>query len=207
MSRELILYGLGEHGRVVLDTALELGWTVLGFADDIGPSRDVPGFPHLGPFEEACARYPGASWHVAIGTNAARDQAMGRVRLQTGHEPVSLIHPKAWVSGHAVIGPGSWVAPMAVVATASVLGAGCIVNHGASIDHDAQLGVCVHVAPGARLPGRITLGDRVFVGCGASFVPGIRVGADAVVGAGAVVIKDVQEGVTVVGNPARPLGS
>lgn len=209
MKGDLILYGLGEHGRVVLDTALELGWSVLGFADDLDLELVMPvqGFPHLGNFEEALERYPDAQWHISIGTNRGRQDVMDKVSLRTGKKLVSLIHPRAWVSPRAHLAPGCWIAPMALVAVDAQLGAGCLVNHGASVDHDAVLGTCVHVAPGARLPGRITLGDRAFIGCGASFVPGVSVGADAVVGAGAVVTKDVPDGVTVVGNPARLIGS
>lgn len=43
------------------------------------------------------------------------------------------------------------------------------------------------------------------IGAGAVILPGVRIGAGAMVGAGAVVTRDVPAGVTVVGNPARPL--
>lgn len=43
------------------------------------------------------------------------------------------------------------------------------------------------------------------IGAGAVILPGVRIGTGAMVGAGAVVTRDVPAGVTVVGNPARPL--
>lgn len=45
------------------------------------------------------------------------------------------------------------------------------------------------------------------IGVNATLLPGVDVGANALVGAGAVVTKDVPEGVVVVGNPARIIGS
>lgn len=45
------------------------------------------------------------------------------------------------------------------------------------------------------------------IGGGATLLPGVRVGAGATVGAGAVVTKDVPSGATVVGNPAKVIGT
>lgn len=53
----------------------------------------------------------------------------------------------------------------------------------------------------------ITIGANVWIGGGAIILPGITVGDDAIIGAGAVVTRDVAAGVTVAGNPARPLGA
>jgi len=44
------------------------------------------------------------------------------------------------------------------------------------------------------------------LGSGAVILGGVRIGAGALIGAGAVVTRDVSAGVTVAGNPARPLG-
>lgn len=44
------------------------------------------------------------------------------------------------------------------------------------------------------------------IGSGATILPGVTIGERAMIGAGSVVIKDVPDNVTVVGNPARPVG-
>ena len=51
----------------------------------------------------------------------------------------------------------------------------------------------------------ITIGANVWIGGAAILLPGVTIGDDAVIGAGAVVTRDVPPGVTVAGNPARPL--
>lgn len=49
--------------------------------------------------------------------------------------------------------------------------------------------------------------NRASIGSNATILPGIRIGHDALVGAGAVVTKDVEPGTTVVGNPAKVIGT
>jgi maltose O-acetyltransferase len=51
----------------------------------------------------------------------------------------------------------------------------------------------------------VSIGRNVWIGGGAIILPGVKVGDDAVIGAGAVVTRDVSAGVTVAGNPARPI--
>lgn len=52
-----------------------------------------------------------------------------------------------------------------------------------------------------------SIGDNVFIGAGARVLGDITIGDSAVIGANAVVIHNVSPGTTVVGIPARPVGS
>lgn len=47
--------------------------------------------------------------------------------------------------------------------------------------------------------------QKVSIGANSTILPGITIGKGARIGAGAVVTKDVAPGITVVGNPARPI--
>jgi maltose O-acetyltransferase len=53
----------------------------------------------------------------------------------------------------------------------------------------------------------IAIGNDAWLGGGSIVLPGVSVGEAAVVGAGSVVTRDVPPGVTVAGNPARPIGA
>lgn len=83
----------------------------------------------------------------------------------------------------------------------------------------AQIGPCVQVLAadhprdaekrraGLEYGKPIKIGANVWIGGGAIILPGVTIGDDAIVGAGAVVTRDVAAGVTVAGNPARPIRS
>lgn len=106
-------------------------------------------------------------------------------------------------------------------------GPGCFVNYNCVFLDVAEirLGARVQVGPGVQLltadhprdaarratgeeSGRpIRIGDDVWIGAGALVLPRVTVGDGAILGAGAVVTRDVAPGVTVVGNPARPVGT
>lgn len=65
-------------------------------------------------------------------------------------------------------------------------------------------------APGVKCNGNVVIEDHAYIGAGAVIKQGkpgepLVIGRGAVVGMGAVVTKSVPPGVTVVGNPARPL--
>lgn len=87
-----------------------------------------------------------------------------------------------------------------------------------SIPPGWRIGNNVFIGPGARfandrkpnLQTKFTpmfgvVEDNVVIGMGALILAGIHIGSGAIIGVGAVVTHDVDPGVTVVGNPARPI--
>ena len=52
---------------------------------------------------------------------------------------------------------------------------------------------------------KVTVGDDVWIGYGAIILSGVTIGEGSVIAAGSVVTKNVAAGVTVIGNPARPI--
>lgn len=108
-------------------------------------------------------------------------------RFITGIE----IHPGATIGKRLFIDHGIGV----VIGETTIIGDDC------TIYHDVTLGG-KNGSNGKRHP---TLKDRVVVGAGAIVIGPLIIGSDVNIGAGSVVVKDVADGLTVVGNPARPL--
>jgi sugar O-acyltransferase (sialic acid O-acetyltransferase NeuD family) len=201
----LLIIGAGGQGKVVADTALLLGWQNIAFLDDHAATLASPlGLPIVGTLEDLEAHRAGFSSAIAaVGDAELRVELTARCR-RSGFDVVSVVHPMAYVSRFASIGPGCAAFAQSAINAGASLGAACIVNTAASVDHDCLIGEGVHICPGAHLAGSVRVGDRSWIGIGATIRQGITIGRDATVGAGAVVVADVPDGSTVMGVPARP---
>ena len=204
MSR-LAIFGASGHGQVVAEIAEELGWTVSFFDDGLTRGSSAGSWSVTGTFndfDDCSSLFEGI--FVAIGDNGVRLEKCHT--LLNYHVPfVTLIHPRAVISGSANLGEGSVVMPGVVIGYGAEIGRYSILNTGSTIDHHCALGDGVHVAPGANLAGDITVGKGCWIGVGASVRERITLGSNVIVGAGAAVVKNVAEGQTVVGCPAEIL--
>jgi sugar O-acyltransferase (sialic acid O-acetyltransferase NeuD family) len=147
-----------------------------------------------------------AAHDVAVGVQGPLRRAICDKLLARGASLPVIAHPAATIAKTAVIGTGTVLSAGVVVQQDARVGRFCILNTSCSIDHDNVVGDFVSISPGVHTAGGVTIADDVFLGVGAIIIVGVTVGSRAIVGAGAVVLRDVAAGVTVVGNPAKPLG-
>ena len=177
--------------RVELHGQHLLGVPVVGSDDDLVRLRDE-GFGHF-------------SVSVGGGDHPAIRKRLFELALGHGLLPLTVIHPEAICSPSATIGDGCQVFARAVIQASVRVAENAMINTGAVVEHDCQVSAHAHVAPGATLCGGVVVEEVAMIGAGAVVLPGRRIGAGAMVGAGSVVTRDVPAGVTVVGNPAKPL--
>ncbi len=202
--KNLLIWGAGGHGRVVLDVARSTGdFTALAFLDDKTQEYEVDGCPVVGGADDLVRLSKQYShFIISIGDNAARESCWHRA-LAVDIQAATLVHPSASISSTASIGAGSLIMPGAVINAGAVVGANCIINSGAIVEHDCRIGDHVHLSPRAVLGGAVKIGCRTHLGIGASVLPEVSIGGDCTVGAGAVVLHDLPPRVTAVGVPAR----
>lgn len=205
MTNALLVVGAGGHGKVVADSALEMGrWSRIGFVDDRSEHlRQVAGVPVIGRLADLeSLRDEWSAAVVAIGDARQRLEILRTIR-GLGFELPVIVHPSAVVSRWVTVGTGTVIFAKAAINAGTTIGDGCIVNTGATVDHDCQLGDGVHVCPGANLAGNVIVGTRSWIGIGSAIRQGISIGRDVMLGAGSVVVRDVPDEAMAYGVPAR----
>lgn len=193
------IYGAGGHGKVVLDAMQFSGMQYAGFVDD----KDISIWAGLSVYHLSDLDLEKSIYlHLAIGNCKTREAIV--TKLAKAHF-FTVSHPSAAIAKTATIGSGTFLAAHCVVAPDAIIGRHCIVNHAAVVDHDCIVGNFTHIAPQSSLGGGVKVGQGVFVGTGAVVLPGLTIEDYAVIGAGAVITKNVAAGLTLVGNPAKPI--
>jgi UDP-perosamine 4-acetyltransferase len=193
------IIGAGGHSKVIIQTAHAAGFVVTGIFDDNEQlhGKNLLDIPIIGKIAQSFeSPIPTI---IAIGSNSVRKQLADSIALPYA----TLIHPSAIIDPTVKLGEGTVVFAGTVIQVDAVIGRHVIVNTSASIDHDCFVGDFTHIAPGCNLCGNVKIGEGTLFGVGACSKPNICVGSWNVIGAGSVVVSDINNGMTVVGVPAK----
>lgn len=159
--RRLLILGAGGMGRMVQETALQLGYDDIAFLDDAKKERDVIG--KCCDYGEFLKFYDSAV--AAFGDNNMRLLWTERL-MEAGYQVPALVHPSAVVSPNAVVGRGCFILQRAVVNRGTVMEHAVLVNSGAVVDHDSYLGSGVHIGLGSVVKSNCTIAPGVKVEAG-----------------------------------------
>lgn len=147
---------------------------------------------------------------IAIANAAVREDISTRCQRDSVL-PYSVFASSAVFLDSNEIGPGSIFCSFSHLTSNARIGSHFHANIYSYVAHDCVVGNFVTLAPGAKINGNVVLEDGAYIGTGAIIKQGapgnpIIVGKGATVGMGAVVTRSVDAGVTVFGNPAKPMG-
>lgn len=208
------VFGASGCGRGVLpllraQLAKESSPWDLVFVDDNPPAAFLNGHRVLS-YDQWLAE-PATSRHIslAIANSTIREKLAARC-FADGIRFVEVRAVNVIKLDDVCLGEGAILCPFVTLTSNIRIGKHFHANLYSYVEHDCVIGDFVTFAPGVHCNGNIHIEDHVYIGAGAVIKQGLPgrpliIGRGAVVGMGAVVTKHVPAGVTVVGNPARPL--
>ncbi|MCX7559702.1 acetyltransferase [Sulfitobacter sp. F26204] len=199
------VYGASGCGRGIMPLLrAQHPRTELVFIDDGQAPSYVNGHDVI-PWAEFLKRQSGEK-AVSIAIAASKTRQTLAEKCSVAKVPLVEARAASVVQmDEVVIEEGACLSPFVTLTSNIRIGRCFHANLYSYVEHDCIIGDFVTFAPGVKCNGNVTIGDHAYIGSGAIIRQGINIGAGAIVGMGAVVTRDVAPGVTIVGNPAKPL--
>ena len=213
MSQLIGIYGASGFGKEVMPLVRQhysqLNQDHIVFIDDGGRLEQLDGYKVLS--YQQFMQHPATQKAVtiAIADSQVREKLNAKL-VQDNIEIVNVIANNALQYDNIIMGKGSIICGFVHLTSNIKIGKGFHANIYSYIAHDCVIGDFVTFAPRVSCNGNVHIEDHAYIGTGAMLRQGtpdkpLIIGKGAIVGMGAVVTKDVPAGITVVGNPARPL--
>ena len=189
MKPRLILIGGGGHCAACIDV-IELAheYEIAGIIDK-DASNKISGYPLLGN-DEALAGLRSEIECALITIGQIRSPEIRNRLFQKakslGFVMPSIVSPRAYVSGNAVVGEGTIVMHDALINARANVGSNCIINSKALVEHDAIIEDNCHIATGAIVNGGALVRRGTFIGSNAVTKEGVKTKENDFISAGAL---------------------
>lgn len=208
------IYGASGFGREIMPLAKSQYHAMFSdvrfvFVDDGAELGSLNGYPVLTYSEFLSFQATNKFVVLAIANSAVREKLIEKCESDE-IDILSITADNAVILDEVEIGEGAILCHFTQLTSNVKIGKQFHANIYSYVAHDCVIGDYVTFAPSVRCNGNIHIEDHAYIGTGAIIKQGtpskpLVIGKGAVVGMGAVVTKDVPPGVTVIGNPAKPL--
>lgn len=203
---QLLIYGSGGLGRDLCDLAMKINkakntWEKISFIDDIREEKKFYGKDVL-RFEEALQIKDDSECMIGLGEPFERMRLYKKCK-DCGFRFTKLIDPSANISESVVIGEGTIVLAFASMTGGAEIGRNVVVQQMVTMGHDTRIADHAVLSTKASLGGGVIIGERAYIGMGCNVLEKLYVGKDSILSMGSNVYRSVEDGMIVMGNPAR----
>ena len=126
---------------------------------------------------------------------------------EKGYTIRNYISRRAFVTPGTKLGENSLIFPFAYIGPKGEIGENVIVRQNAYLGHNIEVGPHSFIGAGCQVGGGCKIGPFSYLAIGSTLSDHVTLGRETLVGAGSVVIHDTAPFNTVVGNPARVIGT
>lgn len=203
MNKDVVLIG-GFHE--IVELCEDSGLNIVGIIDN-NKVDEFMGYSIIGTDLDAIALFLKFGKYPLLVTP---DLPLVRKKLcdyyyAIGYKFTTIISRDARVSKSSRLGMGTIVQHGVSISSSSTIGNFVKLNTCSNLMHDCSIGDYSTIAPNAVVLGRVTIQNLCYIGSNSTILPNIEIKQSSIIGAGAVVTKNTDEGITVVGVPARKL--
>lgn len=171
LTRPVAIIGASSFGRLVRALVSDCGGTFAGYLDDFNSGDDIIG--SLDKLEES-GLPDRMDLVLAIGYRHLEARlAIFHRALDRGFHLPALVHPRAYVSAEAALGPGCIVMAGANIDAFAQVDGACVLWPGSVVSHDAWVGENTFVSPNATICGFSRVGPSSFLGAGCTLVDNV----------------------------------
>lgn len=203
-SKNVYIFGYSGHAYVLIESMLELGYSILGYFDkqeaDINPYNLL----YLGFELDVDLKSIIKNDYVfpTVGENFIREKLVNNFNKERFNQ-FTLLDITAKVSKSAQIGLSTYIGKNTCINAQTRIGEGVIVNTNAVIEHECEIGDFAHIAPSSTLAGNVKVGRGSFVGANSVCIQNLQIGKNCILGAGSSLVKNVPDNEIWMGNPAK----
>lgn len=203
-SKNVFIFGYSGHAYVVIESMLELGYTISGYFDKKAALINPYNLEYLGFELDVDLKSIVNQDYVfpTVGENFIREKLL-KIFDEQGLNQFVLIDKTANISKTAQIGLSTYIGKRVCVNAFSKIGKGVILNTSAVIEHECVIDDLVHIAPSATLAGNVKVGRGSFVGANSVCKQNITIGRNCTLGAGSALVKNMADNEIWMGNPAK----
>lgn len=204
--KEVYIFGYSGHSYVVIESLLELGFTIMGYFDKEAAEYNPYNLSYCGYEADTDLQniVKAAFVFPCVGEGSIRQKLVNNF-TDLGLKQFIVKDPSANISRTAVIGPSTFIGKNSVINALSVIGTGVIINTGSIVEHECKVDDFTHLAPSSTLAGNVHIGKHSFIGANSTVKQNTTIGTNSILGAGGVLLNNLPDNEIWVGNPAKKL--